>query len=316
MRVVSLLPAATEILCSLGRPPAGVSHECDHPPAVRDVPTVTESRIDADGDSDAIDRAVREAAADGPFRIHTDRLRAIDPDLVVTQAVCDHCAVDRALVERALADLAVDPAVLTTDPGTLSDVLDDVERVGAAVGAAERAKEFRADLEERIDAVERAVRGVPDRPRVAVLDWLDPVMAAGHWVPGMVERAGGEYGLVEAGDPSRYCDWAAVRAFDPAVLVLAPCGFPVERTRSHLAEVTDRPGWDDLTAVREGRVYPFDGDGYLHRPGPRLVDAQEFLAEIVSPGRFERGGSSEVRQTPYVQLRTPRDGGDPGASGQ
>ncbi|UTF54000.1 cobalamin-binding protein [Natronosalvus rutilus] len=289
MRIVTTLPSATEIVCALGLEPVGVSHECNFPPAVRDLPSVTTSRIDADASSGAIDEQVLEAAAgDGVYDVAVDTLDSLDPDLVVTQGMCDVCAVDEVVVERALEEIAADPEVVTTDPHSVADVLADVERVGEAAGVPKRARDAVAALEERIDAVRtRTADLTPDeRPRVAIFDWTDPVMVAGHWTAELVEWAGGRYGLADEGERSRPREWDEIRAYDPKIAIVAPCGFDLEQTAANLADLTDREGWDELTAVREGRVWALDGNQYLNRPGPRLVDTLEALGPIVKPDRF------------------------------
>ncbi|WP_101295529.1 cobalamin-binding protein [Halegenticoccus soli] len=289
MRIVSLLPSATEIVYALGLEPVAVSHECDYPPEAASKPAVDRSRVDPTAGSAEIDDQVRRAERDhgGVYEIDLDALREADPDLIVSQGVCDVCAVDSVLVEEAVAELDLDAEVLTTDPHGLDDVLADVERVGAATGREERAAELVADLRARIDAVASAAIGVDDAPRTLVLDWTDPSMVAGHWIPELVSLAGGEYGLADPGAASRPIEWEAVRGFDPEVLVVAPCGFRLEQTAENLSDLTGRDGWGDLTAVREGRAFAMDGHHYVNRPGPRLVDALEHLAALVHPERFD-----------------------------
>ncbi|PSP87112.1 cobalamin-binding protein [Halobacteriales archaeon QS_4_69_34] len=329
MRVVSLLPSATEIVYALGIEPVGVSHECDHPSAAADVPAMNRSHVDASASSAEIDRQVLEAErADGVYEIDLATLKALDPDLVITQGVCEVCAVDSVLVREAIDRLGLDCAVLTTDPHSVEDVFEDVRRIGEATGRAERAAGLVADLRGRVERVEeRAAAAAEDgtpggetagaaatteaagspattpettataegRPRVAVLDWIDPVMVAGHWVPGMVERVGGSHGLNGPDEPSRPIEWADVREYDPEVFVVAPCGFDLEQVDENLTDLTDRPGWSDLTAVRAGRAYAIDGHDYLNRPGPRLVDSLEHLAGLVRPDTFERPSPAVVQ---------------------
>ncbi|MXR51553.1 ABC transporter substrate-binding protein [Halovenus sp. WSH3] len=286
MRVVSLLPSATEMLFALGIEPVGVSHECDYPPRAADLPAVNRSRVDATADSGEIDRQVQEAVEDGGvYEIDRETLADLDPDVIVSQGICDVCAVDDTEIRTAVTELGLDAEVLTSDPHSLDDVLADVERLGQRLGRAERAESVSADLERRIE-------GITDRtpeagPRVAVLDWLDPVMVAGHWVPGMVERVGGEYGLADPGARSRPREWAAIREYDPEVLVVAPCGFGLEQTRENLTDLTNREGWAELSAVQNGRVYAIDGHHYMNRPGPRLVDSLAALASAVHPGTVD-----------------------------
>jgi iron complex transport system substrate-binding protein len=300
MRVVSLLPSATEIVYALGVEPVGVSHECDYPPEAAEKPAVNRSRVDAEASSEEIDSQVLEAKeGEGVYDIDLDTLARLDPDLVVSQGICDVCAVDSVLVRDAIDQLGLDCEVLTTDPHSLDDVFSDIRRIGAATETEERAGELVAALEARVRAVETT--DADERPRVAVLDWTDPVMTAGHWVPEMVEMAGGSYGLADPGGRSRPREWADIREYDPEVLVVAPCGFDLDQTMENLTDLTEREGWDELTAVREGRAYALDGHQYVNRPGPRLVDSLEHLAGLIHPETFDAppaDAAQSLRATP------------------
>jgi iron complex transport system substrate-binding protein len=296
MDVVSLLPSATEICYVLDVEPVGVSHECDHPPEAAEVPSMNYSVVDGSGSSADVNEAVAEAEDDdGVYAIDREALAATDPDLVLTQGVCDVCAVDRVLVEDAVADLGLDAEILTLDPHSMDDVFDDIERVGAATGRGQRAVEVAELLRQRVDEVRECTAEVERRPRVAVLDWMDPVMVAGHWVPGMVEFAGGRYDLEARGGRSRPRDWEEIRAYDPEVLVVAPCGFELDQTTAHLEELAGRTGWRDLSAVANGRAYLMDGHHYVNRPGPRLVDTLEYLAGLIQPEIFDPPPGDVVR---------------------
>ncbi len=289
MRVVTLLPSATEIAYALGVEPVATSHECDFPPEATELPAVNRSRVDPDASAQSINEQVAAAEADdGVYEIDLDVLEAADPDLVVTQGICDVCAVDSVLVEEAVAELGLDCEILTTDPHSLGDIFDDVERIGAALDRPERASEVVADLRGRVETVRERAAGANETPRVAVLDWLDPIFVAGHWVPELVEIAGGEYGLESPGARAQPREWETVREYDPEVLVAAPCGFGLDHTLDTAGDLTDRPGYDDLSAVRDGRAYAMDGHHYLNRPGPRMVDTLEHLAALIHPDRFER----------------------------
>ncbi|MFC4358482.1 ABC transporter substrate-binding protein [Halobium salinum] len=300
MRVVSLLPSATETLYALGVEPVAVSHECDYPPAATELSTVVHSNVDPDADPADLNEQVGAAAAgDGVYDLDREALRAADPDLVVSQGVCDVCAVDSALVTEAVEATGLDCEVLTTDPHTLGDVLDDIERVGRALDREDRATDLVADLRERVETVERrAADAAADegRPRALVFDWTDPTMVGGHWVPGMVETAGGEYGLTPGGDPTRRHDWDDVCEFDPEALVVAPCGYELDRAVESASRLAERDGWDDLTAVREGRMHAMDGNAYVNRPGPRLVDTLEHLAGVLHPEHFEAPPANVARR--------------------
>jgi iron complex transport system substrate-binding protein len=320
MRIVTTLPSATELVAALDLEPVGVSHECDHPPGVESLPSITRSRIDADASSEEIDRQVLEIGEtdDGVYELDVDLLDELDPDLIVTQGMCDVCAVDEAVVADALAEIGADPQVLTVDPHTVDDVLTDLERLGRATGRAERAREVRAGLEDRISSVQDRTADVADRNRlrVAVFDWTDPVMIAGHWTAELVDRAGGEYGLADVGQRSTPREWEEIREYDPELVIVAPCGFDLAQTAANRTDLTAREGWDDLAAVRNDRVWAMDGHHYLNRPGPRLVDTLEALAPIVQPDRFDGPPASVA--VPFDDLAglesTDRESVAPGSS--
>jgi iron complex transport system substrate-binding protein len=298
MRVVSLLPSATEIVCALGVDPVGVTHECDVPSRVSETPTVVRSRIDTTGSSEAVDDRVQTAVDEGGvYALDRERLRDLDPDVIVTQGLCDVCAVDEAVVRETIAELGLDAEIVATHPHSLADVFDDVERIGRALDRTDEAAALVSSLRWRVDAVADSVDGA-DAPTVTVLDWLDPVMVGGHWVPELVALAGGEFVLADPGERSGPVRWSTLRDADPAVLVAAPCGFTLDRTFETLADLTDRPGFDELRAVRDGRAYAMDGHHYLNRPGPRLVDTLEHLAAVVHPDRFDDPPADAVRPLP------------------
>ena len=304
MRVVSLLPSATEIVAALGIEPVGVSHECDYPSWVADKPAVNRSRVDPTASSGEIDEQVLDAEdSGGVYAIELDTLARLDPDLVVSQGICEVCAVDAVAVRKAVDELGLDCEVLTTDPHSIEDVFEDIHRIGAATGTEERAAALVADLEARVRAVERTAKTADERPRVAVLDWSSPVMVAGHWIPEMVEMAGGSYGIADHGAASRPVEWEAIREYDPEILVVAPCGFDLDQTTENLADLTARPGWDELTAVQEGRAYAIDGHQYVNRPGTRLVDSLEHLAGVIHPDAFERPPTDAARSLSALTVK-------------
>jgi len=302
MRVVTLLPSATEIVYSLGVEPVGVSHECDYPPAARDLPSVNRARVDPTASSGEINEQVAAAEDDGGvYAIETETLAALDPDLIVTQGVCDVCAVDHVVVEDAVAELGLDTEVLTLDVHSLDDLFDSILTVGDALDRSDRAGEVVATLRARVNDIEMAAPYADDSPSIAVLDWMDPVMVAGHWVPEMIELAGGTYDLEAAGSHSRPREWEEIRSYDPDVLVVAPCGFDLDQTVENLADLTERPGWRDLTAVRNDRVVLVDGHHYVNRSGPRLVDTLAYLAWTLHPDVFDDPPSDAVRPLTGIQ---------------
>jgi len=286
VRIVSLVPAATEIVCALGLGDqlVGVTHDCDHPDYVRDVPRITGSTIPADATSGEIDALVRAAGARGEstFHLDGDALREVRPDLVLGQTICRVCALT---LEQLPPGLPARPTAVPLTAETLDGVFDDIRRVAAALGVHERGDSLVADLRRRIDAVARRI-AASERPRVACLEWVDPLFNGGHWVPEQVWAAGGRDVLGRPGERSRVVDWAEVREAAPDILVVMPCGFRAERALREALLLAERPGWEGVPAVRDGRVFAADGAAYFSRPGPRLVDGVEILAALFHPSRF------------------------------
>lgn len=291
MRIVSLLPGATEIAGFVGAADelVGVTHECDHPPGVEHLPKLTASRIDPGNMTSAeIDAAVGELTLTDEASIYdlrADLLAELAPDLILTQGLCDVCAVSVSVVERAAAALDAAPRLISLNPASISGVLDDVVTVGDAVGRGEDARREADALRERLSLVEERVAGLP-RPRVGCLEWLDPPFSAGHWVPEMVRAAGGEDALASPGEPSERITWEQFAGAAPEAVVLMPCGFDAGRTLSEARGLARAEGWSQLPAVRNGRVWAVDANSYFSRPAPRLVDGVETLARILHPEAF------------------------------
>lgn len=287
MRIVSLLPSATEIVCALGlgEDLVGVTHECDFPPHVTALPRVTRTLIPHDATSREIDALVRERLKTqrALYSLDMPTLERLAPDLIVTQALCAVCAVAEAEVTAAACSLPGRPKVINLEPMSLEDVLETLIAVGVAADIPDRAEVVVADLRRRIDLVSSRSERVTNRPRVVLLEWLDPPFSCGHWSPELVRLAGGDEVLGRAGHPSRTLEWDEVIAARPDVLVVACCGFSLERTLDDLPGLVSRPGWTELPAVKSGRVYITDGNAYFSRPGPRLVDSLEILAHALHP---------------------------------
>ena len=285
MRVISLLPAATEIVAALGALGrlVGVTHECDYPPEVRGLPRVTRSRLDPGLSSGQIDAALAAAKREGTATVDVDvelvgRLR---PDVIIGQAICDVCAVSQEQLADIVSSLRITPWVVTLHAHTLVEVFVDMRKVGEAMELRDEADEVIAGLSYRLRRVRKAV-GAPyaaplQRPRVLVLEWLDPPYVAGHWVPELIETAGGEDVAGVPGARSVTRSWRELSALAPDLVVVALCGFDVERARRELALITDR----DARALLDRRVEFLDGNAYTSRPGPRLVDAAEILARLI-----------------------------------
>ncbi len=290
MRICTLLPSATETAFALGLGDSvvAVSHECDFPAAAREKPVVVRGSIDSDNStSREIDDMVQRTLSRGEslYGLDIELLRRINPDLIITQGLCDVCAVGYDDVMAAAGSLRPPARVLSLSPGSLGEVLSDITRVGNATGTPERAETLAATLRER---VERVAGGVPrdrPRPKVACLEWLDPLYAAGHWVPEMVELAGGSDVLAVKHEPSARVSMETLTAAAPEVMVLMPCGFDESRTLKEWEPLKDLPAWQGIPAVANGRVFAVDGSKYFNRPGPRLVDGLEILARLIHPER-------------------------------
>ncbi|MFG3530875.1 cobalamin-binding protein [Streptomyces sp. NPDC047917] len=286
MRIVSLLPAATDIVADLGLASdlVGRTHECDWPPsAVASVPVVTRTEFAADQlSSREISEAVGGADHSGSslYTLDTEALAELAPDVLLTQDLCDVCAVSYERVSRAVRVMETGPRVLSLEPKTLGDVLDCLVTVGDLLGVRERAEQRRTELHDRLDEVRRLTGG-RTRPRVVAIEWLDPLWPAGHWVPEQIAAAGGEALLAEPGEHTEPMTWGSVRAARPDVVLVLPCGFPPERTLAELDLLTGLPGWEELPAVRAGEVWVLDGPAYFNRPGPRVVRGAEVLAHVL-----------------------------------
>ncbi len=288
-RVVSLLPSATEIVCALGAADAlvGISHECDFPAAIRDRPALTRPRVDPQGSSRDIDAAVRAAARDALsiYVVDEARLGALAPDLILTQDLCEVCAVSLDDVRASVAKLAHRERVriVSLRPTRLADALGDVERVAAALGLPARGAAVRAALDERVRAVAARAALAPSRPRIVSLEWLDPLMLGGTWMPELIGLAGGTAAGAAAGQPAPTIDPTALAALRPDVVVVKPCGFSLERTLAE-RDVIER---SVLAAVgAAARVYVTDGNAFFNRPGPRLVESLEIMAACAHPELF------------------------------
>jgi len=291
-RIVSLLPSGTEIVCALGarRELVGVSHECDYPREVIGLPVVTSSKLAADASSAAIHREVSELAAAGlsPYELDALLLADLRPDFVITQDLCDVCAVSFSDVCAATAKLVHQPIrIVNLHPTRLDDIWDDILRVADALGRTSNGAGVVADLQHRVSEITRRSSARADRPRVVSIEWLDPVMIGGMWMPELIERAGGIPLGTTPGDHAPAPTTDALRALNPDVVLINPCGFPLDRTLEEVSLLRTALPWDAWPAVLAGRVYVVDGNAYFNRPGPRIVESLEILAACVHPTAFE-----------------------------
>ena len=303
MKIVSLLPSASEIVYTLGLGDqlAAVTHECDYPPEANHRPIITRSILPPGLDSGAIDKAVR-GQIDQSHSLYTiDRalLAEIQPDLILTQQLCDVCAVSYNDVLDAVRSLPQPgPRVLNLEPNSVEDVLDTIRLVGLATGREAEADEVLAGLRGRIEWVRERAGQAGTRPRTVLLEWINPLFGGGHWDPELVEIAGGVDSIGRRQEPSTQVSWEAIRDFAPEVLVVAQCGFGVARSAQDMPALEALPGYADLPAVKGDRVYVVNGSDYFSRPGPRLVDSLEMLASLLHPQLF---GPSQTSPAQVVQ---------------
>ncbi len=290
MRIVSLLPSATEIICSLDLLPdlVGVTHECDYPQSVKSLPKVTRTIIPHDASSVEIDSLVRTQlkSTNALYSLNMDLLKEIAPDLIVTQALCNVCAVAEEEVREAACTLPGKPNVINLEPMTLDDVFETIRLVGEATGYEDKAEDVLSALQKRVESVKQrtvANISIEKRPRVVFLEWIDPPFNPGHWNSELIELAGGIDCIGNKNKPSRTIEWQAVIDADPEVLFIACCGFDVERTLQDIEILKSKPGWPDLPCVKNRRVYVTDGNAYFSRSGPRLVDSLEIIAHALHP---------------------------------
>ena len=306
MKIVSLLPSATEIVCELGLHDqlVGVSHDCDWPPEVQDErPVVSTAVVSGDESSRQIDDVITERIHQGLSVYHLDQdlLAQLEPDVILTQELCEVCAPSFDEVQRAARVLHGDVEIVSLEPTSLDDVLDTIRIVGNATGHEERAQTVIERLSDRIDRVRDRADGMSERPRTLAIEWLDPLFVGGHWVPEMIELAGGEP-MNAPGEPSEQIEWADVARFDPEIIVIMPCGFTPDRTDEELDLLTDHDLWPDLKAVKGDRVHVVHGSFYFNRPGPRLVTGLEILATLLHPDDF---GDLELPKDAVYPVASP-----------
>jgi iron complex transport system substrate-binding protein len=301
MNVCSLLPSATEILCLLGLTDAitGITHECDFPPEILNKRVLTRCVFDSEQmDAAEIDQEVRQLSnnEDSLYRIDTEELRLADPDLIITQDLCHVCAITPSEVFRAVRTLQKKPEVIQLNPKTLEDILADIRTIGNATGIESESCVKR--LEQRIRKIAPAVQLQP-RPTVACIEWFQPLWSSGHWVPEMVGLAGGVEVLARIGEPSRRVDWEELKSKDPDVVICMPCGYDLQRVRTEFFRSTNALPWSELKAYQTGNLYLVDAGAYFSRPGPRVVEGLEILAEILHPEYF----ASMAPYNSYTHIR-------------
>jgi iron complex transport system substrate-binding protein len=297
-RIVTLLPSATEIVCALGFESelVGRSHECDFPPSVKRLPALTEPKFNPEGSSAEIDARVKAIVRDAlsVYRVDAEKLRELRPDVIVTQSQCEVCAVNQADVDAAVAQwTGTRPTVVSLAPFSLADVFADMQRVAVALGAPERGDKLVHELQMRCAEIRDVASKLKNRPTVGIIEWIDPMMAAGNWMPQLVETAGGINLFGKAGEHSPWMKFDALSEADPEVIIIAPCGFGIPRASEELYQLQKLSGWQKIRAVQNGRVFVADGNQYFNRPGPRIAESLEILAELIHPHTFRFGHEGE-----------------------
>jgi iron complex transport system substrate-binding protein len=291
LRIVSLIASSTEIVCALGCEDwlVGRSHECDFPEPVKKLPICTATKFVTDGTSYEIDQRVKAILQEGlsVYRVDAAKLNQLRPDVIITQTQCEVCAVSLRDVETAVCELIDSkPRIVSLQPNALADVWLDIMRVAEALGVHERGRTLVQQLQQRVAAIAEAAQALPDKPRVACIEWIEPLMAAGNWMPELVQMAGGINLFGEAGKHSPWMTWEQLCEKDPDIILVLPCGFDIPRTRREMPVLMQKPEWLQLQAVRNRRVFLADGNQYFNRPGPRLAESLEILAEIFHPKFF------------------------------
>jgi iron complex transport system substrate-binding protein len=293
-RIVSLIASATEIVCLLNceHQLVGRSHECDYPPSVQRLPVCTAPKFDVHGSSYEIDQRVKAIVQEGlsVYRVDGDMLRRLRPDVIVTQSQCEVCAVSERDVEQAVCDwLDGRPRIVSLKPDQLDDVWRDIQGVGEALDVGDFAAVQIGWMKQRMNDIAIKSRELSPKPTVACVEWIEPLMASGNWMPELVEKAGGVNLFGQAGKHAPWMEWPQLVAADPDVILVLPCGFDIPRTRQEMPALTARPEWPRLRAVQSGRVFLLDGNQFFNRPGPRLTESLEILAEILHPQHFRFG---------------------------
>ena len=291
MRIVSLLPSTTEIACALGLESqlVGRSHECDYPESIKDLPVLTEPKYDENGRSSEIDKRVKSLLENGlsVYHVFADKLSELNPDLILTQDHCEVCAVSLPDVEEALQKYtSSDSKVISVSPKNLEDIFESIQTIGNAAGAGQKAKHLLAEIKQRFSIIKNTVFG-ENRKTVATVEWIEPLMTAGNWIPELIEIAGGEDQLGKPGQHSPWIDWNDIMEADPEYLLICPCGYSCQQTLNEIDHLTDKPEWEKLKAVKNGNVFILDGNHYFNRPGPRIFESTRILGEILHPQLFK-----------------------------
>jgi iron complex transport system substrate-binding protein len=307
VRIVSLIASSTEIVHALGfgDQMVGRSHECDFPTQVKELPVCTGPKFKTDGTSYEIDQRVKEIVQESlsVYRVDAEKLNELKPTHIITQAQCEVCAVSLKDVEEAACQIiSSNPQIISLQPDSLADIFEDVRRIAKGLGVVPVGEMMVAQLKSRMEAVSQKARALPNKPRVALVEWIEPMMAGGNWMPELIDMAGGINLFGEAGKHSPWMNWEDLVAAEPDIIIVSPCGFDIERTMQEMNLISDRKEYAGLKAVKNGKVFVADGNQYFNRPGPRVLESLEMLAEMLHPEEFKfaHEGVGWIRYSPKI----------------
>ena len=292
-RIVSLLPSCTEIICKLGfrEHLVGISHECDYPNSISGLPVLTKARLSQEGTSIEINQSVTALLQRGlsVYDVDASLLKSLSPDIIVTQAQCEACAVSLDQVQDIVSNWTLNQTeIISLEPNTLNEVWLDFDIIAKTLDASESYSILKSEINERFKLLKDKLHGTEQKPTVLCIEWIEPIMVAANWVPDLVGFAGGRNVMSVSGTDSKFCSWDEIKKTNPDIIIMMPCGFGIKRTLEDLHFLQNIKGWEELKAVKENKVFVVDGNTYFNRPGPRLVDSAEILAEIIHPEIFER----------------------------
>ena len=298
-RIVSLLPSCTEIICRLGYREhlVGISHECDYPNSISGLPILTKARLSTEGTSIEINQSVTDLLQRGlsVYDVDASLLKSLSPDIIVTQAQCEACAVSLDQVQDIVSNWTLNQTeIISLEPNTLNEVWLGFDIIAKTMDAPESSSILKSEINERFKLLKDKLKGTEQKPTVLCIEWIEPIMVAANWVPELVGLAGGRNVMSVSGTDSNFCSWDEIKQTNPDIIIMMPCGFGIKRTLEDIHFIQNIKGWEELKAVRGNKVFVVDGNQYFNRPGPRLVDSAEILAEIIHPDYFERKYSEDA----------------------
>ena len=292
-KIVSLLPSCTEIICKLGYSEnlVGISHECDYPNSISGLPVLTKARLSSERNSIEINQCVSDLLQKGlsVYDVDASLLKSLSPDIIVTQAQCEACAVSLDQVKGIVSNWTRNETeIISLEPNNLNEVWSSFDIIAKAMDSPESSSILKTEINERFKLLKDKLNGTKKKPTIFCIEWIEPIMVAANWVPELVGLAGGKNVMSVSGSDSNFCSWDEIKQTNPDIIIMMPCGFGIKRTFENIHYLQNRKGWQELKAVKENKVFVVDGNQYFNRPGPRLVDSVEIMAEVIHPEYFER----------------------------